>query len=508
MKHTRLLTFLLLPFFLFAQKDYKNYEDYFPSSTCGEIIHYEYYSVSYCDQNKSSEWAIYSLDREKIDNLGKYPRTSNFRKDNNGKGSSLENFRYSGFDRGHLVPANDMSFDEVALYESFFMTNISPQTPVFNRGGWKNLEIEIRKRTKGWVNNKGKILIITGQYGGHETIGEDKITVPEFFYKIFVDVKKNRSISFLIPHKKVEKNFKSYVVPIGLIESLTGVDFFYRLDDDTEYILENLETGKINWDESDILNDQLLKSKVNFEGNLAVDAAGWLEQEMDDNEVFSNNRNALVIGNTDYDINRLDLKNPINDARLIYKTLNQLGFNVKLKKDLNKRQLLETLKEFYKVQTQSDVSIIYYAGHAFQNKNGDSYLIPTDFSSTNDIEDEAINLNNILKSFETKKPNIVILDACRELNQSGLSKPSIKDPVNTKLAYSTSFGKLASDDVDKNNTIYTSALSSFFKMEGLSVRDIFHMTSKMVLEKTNETQVPAHYFGVNIEDFKFSKTDN
>ncbi len=123
---------------------------------------------------------------------------------------------------------------------------------------WK---LKIRKRTKGWVNNKGKILIITGQYGGHETIGEDKITVPEFFYKIFVDVKKNRSISFLIPHKKVEKNFKSYVVPIGLIESLTGVDFFYRLDDDTEYILENLETGKINWDESDILNDQLLKSK-------------------------------------------------------------------------------------------------------------------------------------------------------------------------------------------------------------------------------------------------------
>ena len=147
------------------------------------------------------------------------------------------------------------------------------------------------------------------------------------------------------------------------------------------------------------MNDQSLKRKVNFEGDLAVDAAGWLEQQTDDNEVFSNNRNALVIGNTDYDINRLDLKNPINDARLIYKTLNQLGFNVKLKKDLNKKQLLETLKEFYKVQTQSDVSIIYYAGHAFQNKNGDSYLIPTDFSSTNDIEDEAINLNNILKSF-------------------------------------------------------------------------------------------------------------
>ena len=504
----KLYYLFFFPFFLFAQKDYKNYEDYFPSSTCGEIIHYEYYSVSYCNQNKSSEWSIYSLDSGKIDNLGKYPRTSNFRKDTNGKGSSIENFRYSGFDRGHLVPAADMSFNEVAINESFFMTNISPQRPAFNRGGWKRLEIEIRKRTKDWVNNKGKVVIITGQCGGYETIGEDKITVPEFFYKIFVDIKKNRSISFLVPNKKVEKNLKSYVVPIGLIESLTGVDFFYRLDDDTEYILENLETGKINWDESDILNDQLLKRKVNFEGDLAVDAAGWLEQQTDNNEVFSNNRNALVIGNTDYDINRLDLKNPINDARLIYKTLNQLGFDVKLKKDLNKTQLIETLKEFYKVQTQSDVSIIYYAGHAFQNKNGDSYLIPTDFSSVNNLENEAINLNNILKSFDTKKPNIVILDACRELNQIGLSKPSIKDPVNTKLAYSTSFGKLASDDVEKNNTIYTSVLSQFFKLKGISVRDVFHNTTKMVMWKTNKTQVPAHYFGVNIEDFKFSKTDN
>ena len=78
MKNIRFLIFLLFPFFLFAQKDYKNYEDYFPSSTCGEIIHYQYFSVSYCDQNKSSEWAIYSLDREKIDNLGKYPRSSDF----------------------------------------------------------------------------------------------------------------------------------------------------------------------------------------------------------------------------------------------------------------------------------------------------------------------------------------------------------------------------------------------------------------------------------------------
>ena len=53
---------LFLPFFLFSQEDLKYYEKYMPESSCGEIIHYNYYSVSFCEDYKLSEWAIYYKD--------------------------------------------------------------------------------------------------------------------------------------------------------------------------------------------------------------------------------------------------------------------------------------------------------------------------------------------------------------------------------------------------------------------------------------------------------------
>lgn len=505
MKNIKILILIFLPFFLFSQEDYKSYENYFPSSKCGEIVHYKYYSVSYCDENKISEWAIYSLTNDNFNDIGSVERTNNFRKDNNGKGSSLNNYRGSGFDRGHLVPAKDMSFNSEAINESFFMTNISPQSPSFNRGGWKKLENEIRKRSEIWLKNKDNVIIITGQYGEIGEIGIDKVPVPQFFYKVFFDTTTNRSIAFLLPNSKVEKKLIDYIVPIGFIESLTGVDFFYKLDDDIEYKLENLDTGKTNWNEVAIQNNEI---KNEIKQDVGVDLEGWFGDSSKEN-IIANKRSALVIGNTDYDVDRLDLKNPINDANLIYQTLKSLDFEVDLKLDLNKSDLIKSIIEFKKVQQKSDISIIYFAGHAFQNQNGDSYLIPTDFAIGNDFNERAVLINNVLKAYDTsEKPTLLILDACRELNNNGLVKPSITDPVNIKLAYSTSFGKLASDDQDKNNTTYTNALSLFFKIKGLSIYEIFHNTSKYVLKKTNESQVPAHYFGIKIEDLKFSKTDN
>jgi hypothetical protein len=70
MKNIKILILIFLPFFLFSQEDYKSYENYFPSSKCGEIVHYKYYSVSYCDENKISEWAIYSLTNDNFNDIG------------------------------------------------------------------------------------------------------------------------------------------------------------------------------------------------------------------------------------------------------------------------------------------------------------------------------------------------------------------------------------------------------------------------------------------------------
>ena len=73
---------------------------------------------------------------------GKYERSDNFRKDPHiSTGSAtLKDYKESGYDRGHLIPASDMKWSPDAMSASFFMINMSPQDPSFNWGIWKKLE--------------------------------------------------------------------------------------------------------------------------------------------------------------------------------------------------------------------------------------------------------------------------------------------------------------------------------------------------------------------------------
>ena len=240
------------------------------------------------------------------------------------------------------------------------------------------------------------------------------------------------------------------------------------------------------------------------------DLKHWFSSEFEEAsaDLIPQNKIALVIGNKDYEEDNFDLKNPINDVRLMDSTLKQLGFKVTLKENLNKDQFLNEIIEFKDKQDKHDFSIIYYAGHAIQDDNGNSYIIPVDFSNKNQIEDNAFNISEILNYFEnSEKQCLLILDACRTANNNGLRKPSIEDPLNVKLAYSTSYGRTASDNEDMNNTIYTRALSWLFLQEGLSIYEILHNTSKYVRKRTDKQQYPVHYFGDPIENIILIKSE-
>ena len=569
MKRLLFLLFLI-PIISFGQENYKLYEDYLPSSKCGEVIHYKYYSVSYCDENKISEWTIHINTPNSL--KGNTPRKVYYDFDDKGRGASPSSYKNSGYDRGHLVPAADMKLNETAMRESMYMTNMTPQHPAFNRVAWKKVESMIREKTKQWDEDKKGLAIISGQFGKIAEIGKNKIPIPEYFYKIAFDINENRAIAFLIPNKKGDRtNLENYAVSISYLEKLTGIDFFYKLDSFTQFQLEKLETKLVKQKNyTRVLSDDKKESKVvtinnynkkgiphylkNVEvdpkksdsiysktvtysniksrsffnqkkmvyGKLndftdsqsytnsktSVDIKNWFYDNIKE-DVVSNKREALVIGNTNYKNDRLDLKNPVNDASLMKKSLVELGFNVKLKLDLDKSELFEELKDFQLKQKESDLSIIYYAGHAFQDENGNSYLIPTDFLNDNNFENDAVAINPFLNYYDNSdKPTLFILDACRDTNNEGLSRPLIKDPLNIKLSYSTSFGKTASENENRMNTIYTLALSKILLLDGLTVQQIFHNTSKWVKETTNENQVPANYFGLNVDDLQFSKTNN
>ena len=96
--------------------------------------------------------------------------------------AELDDYRRSGYDRGHLAPAADMAFDNLAMSESFYMSNMSPQNSKLNRGLWARLENRIRD----WVRRgDGDAYVITAPIlkKGLERI-DSGVSIPDFYYKI------------------------------------------------------------------------------------------------------------------------------------------------------------------------------------------------------------------------------------------------------------------------------------------------------------------------------------
>ena len=105
-------------------------------------------------------------------------------------------------------------------------------------------------------------------------------------------------------------------------------------------------------------------------------------------------RLALVIGNANYD--KGELKNPVNDARLIASTLDSLDFDVILKENLaTEREMTLAIREFGNKRSEYDVAFVYYAGHGIQIDD-ENFLLPTkeEFSSVEDVLDFGVFVEN------------------------------------------------------------------------------------------------------------------
>lgn len=201
----------------------------------GKIIKHAFYLLSFNNIHKQANWVYYRLRPDR--NSNRSERTNNFRIDPKVPGGSAKPSDYtgSGYDRGHLCPAGDMTHSPEAMSETFYMSNMSPQVPAFNRGIWKNLETEVRK----WKES-GEIYVVTGpvfkELKGH--IGKSGVTVPGFFYKVVYSPSHQQMIGFILPNRKCVNGLAEYVVPVDSVENFTGIDFFSQLPDSLENRLE------------------------------------------------------------------------------------------------------------------------------------------------------------------------------------------------------------------------------------------------------------------------------
>jgi endonuclease G, mitochondrial len=190
---------------------------------------------------KTPLWVIEHLTTEKAQ--GNLPRYDKFQPDpdlKEGERAELSDYRSSGYDRGHMAPAAGMKWDQQAMVECFYLSNMVPQVGKgMNRGIWKDLEEYIRT----WAIDRGSVYIFTGpiyEGGAHATIGKNKVAVPTHLYKIFYDSHKAEAIAFIMPNEKLDTaDMHKYIVTVRDIEKKTGLDFLSDLDPDVQNVVEN-----------------------------------------------------------------------------------------------------------------------------------------------------------------------------------------------------------------------------------------------------------------------------
>lgn len=213
-------------------------EYFLPTSTTGQIVHHQGYSLSYSEAHEQAEWVAYELKKSHLSNINFNRPYFEIDKAVKTKAAHWRNYKNSGYDRGHLCPAGDRKYSKSAHDETFLTSNISPQTHEFNSGIWNTLEQKVRY----WASKYDGVFVATGGVleNSLQTIGEEKVSVPRQFYKIVMDnnTGKTKAIAFLLPHKDSNKPLYQFVTSVDNIEKLTGIDFFPELDDDIENKIE------------------------------------------------------------------------------------------------------------------------------------------------------------------------------------------------------------------------------------------------------------------------------
>jgi len=286
-----LLLAVLCPWILRAQM-------YLPAFAEGDqIVRHAYFTLKYDEKYEQADWVAYLLTAEMLAPVCK--RSDDFRPDPLVKTGSAtpSDYRKSGYDKGHLAPAADMAFSCEAMSETFYMSNMSPQLPAFNRGIWKDLEELVRK----WAKENDEIQVVTGPVlkdGGFAVIGAGGVAVPRYFYKVVLDDKEPeiKAIAFILPNQKSDKEIQSYALTVNMAEEATGIDFFPELDDGVEEEIESsLDLGKWGFTAVQVTDARVNSGKPHRVNALGEEACRyWLNTS----SVVRHNRSCPLFGNT------------------------------------------------------------------------------------------------------------------------------------------------------------------------------------------------------------------
>ena len=211
-----------------------------------QVVRRTAYVASYNKRTRCPNWVAWLLTAEHTD--GELKRMNNFHEDEECPlpRATPKDYKSSGWSRGHMCPAGDNKWNRRAMYDSFSLVNVCPQHPKLNSGVWNSIEMDCRK----WARKYGEVYIVFGPVwtkGKHETIGENRVAVPEAFFKVVLCLKgEPKGYGVIVRNTEGNKKKDLYYNSIDEVERMTGIDFFPALPDDVEERVEGKKGGEEN----------------------------------------------------------------------------------------------------------------------------------------------------------------------------------------------------------------------------------------------------------------------
>lgn len=206
MKYTLFTLFFVMSSMVYA--DFNKCDYFFPNKRAPKVsvsdptreLCFDSFAILYSVSKKSPVYCVEKLNYIRFNT--KVKRKNNFHAEPMlavNERSTPDDYKKSGYDKGHVCNAADQT-NELAMEQSFSMSNQTPQVPNLNRKVWaKNVEEATRKYVK---RSSGDIYVFTGQHyeKNHPTIGKNKVAVPSYVWKLVYDSQTKKSWVFWLPN--------------------------------------------------------------------------------------------------------------------------------------------------------------------------------------------------------------------------------------------------------------------------------------------------------------------
>ena len=198
----------------------------------------------------------YNVSRYYADNDGTLSPTSQYPNDPDLPAQyrfTIDPYKYSGFDHGHICPSADRLRSEEANYQTFYITNMQPQRKNFNAGLWAKMETQLRN----WAGGSDTLYVCKGgtidnsdNLLGYISNGGIRIPIPKYFFMAVLNKSASgyKAMGFWVEHKNEDHSndyLGNYVVNIYELQKLTNIDFFCNLPDDIESQVESLPVANV-----------------------------------------------------------------------------------------------------------------------------------------------------------------------------------------------------------------------------------------------------------------------